>query len=360
MILGCFEPNPHVSADGADTDEGGSTTEGTTTATTTAGTSGASTTVDSSTTTVDSTTTASTTSSVDEDSTATADDETTDADPVCDRRTHVCVEPPPAQWSGPVAIIEGAPGDPAPSCDAGFPEHELTAFDELSAPNPVCTCSCTAPANVTCTSATLIRAFFAGCFNPTDTYSNVSSCQNISGGSGLWLATGNVPNNLSCTPSFTSNVPNASFASRFTMCGGASSFGVCDGENESCVPKPAAETDGRVCIYATGDLMCPDNSAYTERSVYYDGFTDTRECTTCTCGAIVAQCSGTLMLANSPCGGQLGVNTTLSAGSCTNVTFDPASASSWNQTGSTASCPSSGGAPTGSAAPVDPVTVCCR
>lgn len=344
---GCFEANPNlVNGTSAESGDAGST--GTEADTGSPGTTTGSTTIAS-------TTIASTSGDPDSNS----DGETTEAPPVCNDATHTCVEVPPDNWNGPVTITESSTRDTAPGCDPGYPDHELTAFDDLLAPNPECDCSCISPQDVTCSSAQLTKWSTANCStNPTHTYS-VSSCTSVSGGSGRWRANAPLPNGTSCTPSASSNIPDASFTERFTACGGPVDAGGCDG-GEACVPHPSGESNGRVCIWASGDQMCPSNSEYSDRFAYYGDFSDTRDCTACTCGSPQGQCTGQLRLANTPCGGTITQQVWLDTDSCTNVSFTPGSASSWTQNGFTATCSDSGGDPTGSAEPTAPVTVCCR
>jgi len=47
----------------------------------------------------------------------------------------------------------------------------------------------------------------------------------------------------------------------------------------SCSPEPPSSFE--VCVYATGDVVCPQD--WTKRSVFFEGGTDNRECSACTC-----------------------------------------------------------------------------
>ena len=114
-----------------------------------------------------------------------------------------------------------------------------------------------------------------------------------------------------------------------------------------------------MCIYQAGNLACP--GGYTNKSVFYEGFDDTRGCSACTCGTATGNCAGTgtVSLHNKDdCTDDV---KTITLGSCdTAVTATHAKYNDGPATNVT--CPPAPGAgmATGAATPKNPVTFCCR
>jgi hypothetical protein len=143
-------------------------------------------------------------------------------------------------------------------------------------------------------------------------------------------------------------------------CGGGSAATTCN----SGVCAPPAASSFQICIYQAGDQSCPSTS-YTNKQLVYGGISDTRTCTDCSCGSPDGACKGGDALVNGsnpPCG--IGGSTiALHSGSCAGVAVSLLSLSGEVTTApkldDAGSCAPDGGAPTGSATPTTPITVCC-
>lgn len=281
--------------------------------------------------------------------------DTVEPEPSCPFRSHDCVPQAPLTWAGPVLFVESSTSEAEPPCDDAFPDLVFSRSFDLSAEPAACGCSCNSPASVTCPSATLRRYNSNDCSgSPTHTSTVNSTCTNVSNGlTGNRLATASLPASAQCSAVPSVQIPEAAFQSRVTACAPAE-VSECD-DGSQCLPLP---NDGRLCVYAPGELDCPDGE-YQDRSVYYATYDDTRQCSTCTCTDPQGHCTGQVLLYDSPCGQAFMSSTSINAGSCSTLAFAPARAF-WNQTGFTATCNSQGGAPVGAAVPTEPVTACCR
>lgn len=356
---GCTEPNPSLA--GGSGDGGGTTSATGTDASTTASTS-------TTTATSGATSSSGTTTGSDTGSMTGSDTGTTTGTFSCPTDTHTCATGVPAGWSGPVAIIEGAHSDPEPSCEGDYTELALTMNADVSAAEASCDCDCEAPQEATCSTAEL-RYYGSSnnCSNSINTSMVSSECNTgpSGGASTYWRVAPPSVTNGTCEPTETVQVPEASFLTRITACAGGSDAGGCPDPNAGCLPLPTGAFDGRLCIYGEGDLMCPPNSEYTDRVVYFGSIADDRGCEPCTCDTATGTCQGSVYLHDAEnCGigtivGEIPATNGCTQGEVGGVS-NPTVAGRWNQTDVTASCPPSEGTPTGTATGADPVTLCCR
>jgi hypothetical protein len=118
----------------------------------------------------------------------------------------------------------------------------------------------------------------------------------------------------------------------------------------TCVKKPSAPFETKACVWQPGEQDCP--AAFADKHVYFTSYTDSRECSACvvsyegTCNAYVDLLGGP-----SVCGGaHLQVNGCVAAGPSVQLE---------NYIPENEKCATSGGLPTGSASPDQPLTVCC-
>ena len=146
-------------------------------------------------------------------------------------------------------------------------------------------------------------------------------------------------------------VPPADWDLDVRVCDGATFDAGCE-VDETCAPR--VDASALVCIHRQGLHECP--ATYPDRSVFHDTFTDSRACTTCTCGENNPTCivdievcsvnffdlsiaSGQEVCLPGDDGQDFGVNNA--------------------QIVTPASCTASGGRPIGQAATAGPRTVCC-
>ena len=130
---------------------------------------------------------------------------------------------------------------------------------------------------------------------------------------------------------------------------------------KTCVIRPKAPYEDRVCIGRAGDHACPAGS-FSQKVPTYSGFMDTRDCTACTCGAATG---GTCALSiavhsNAGCSASIG---TLTSGGCVDLTGNPTVS---GRAATVATPPAGGGCattgggtPTGGVVETGPSTFCC-
>ncbi|MGH1342267.1 MAG: hypothetical protein ACRBN8_11985 [Nannocystales bacterium] len=275
---------------------------------------------------------------------------------------NVCVDEPPAGWSGPVVWADTPVADDSPGCGAAYPELAFEAFDDLQAAPAECDCECGTATGASCAPIVLEHhGSDSSCLTPEDTFTMTGTCSTApSGASGdYWEIPEPGVTGGSCAPSGTTNIPSASWNSVSTVCGGAdAAAGVC-GAGASCLPAPPEGFEARACVWQPGQLECPAG-AFSDRFVRHAGFDDSRNCETCTCGSAQGECDGTVVLLNS-CGGGGGSGNVAIGGSCTSVSpsmsgglYNAATLSVSN-----VSCEPSVGTAIGEAEPTDAYTLCC-
>jgi len=298
-----------------------------------------------------------------------------------DGAVYACVPRPPTGWSGPVALYHEASQLPPPSCPSTF--FHTPIFDghaELATGAAKCSpCSCSV-AGVTC-SAVTAEDFASGSscsgacgwssdtplqFPPNScrgiTFNDATSCSPpISGSVGVSTPTGTP----SCAPAAqTPTIDPVAWADNARACHAPSSDKGCE-EGFLCAPKAAHPFAANLCIVrlGEGDVSCPEGP-YSEKYVFYRDADDTRSCTECQCGAASnVRCEGALKTysGTNGCTTQDG---SIPLGGCGD--FGPAV-----RDGDTylklfrlaveakATCPASGGQPTGTVTPTRPQTICC-
>jgi hypothetical protein len=241
------------------------------------------------------------TADTDGDSDSDADTDTdsdTDSD-VCPAGTHACVEDTVAGWNGPSVLYLGAAASTLPACGGDYPEAGIDALTELTVPSSTCDCGCGDAAGVTCAGSGTLE--YHGTTSTCDTSSPSfwylsAACTNLGGeifggryysfdSSGLIVAGG------SCPVESVEVIPPVELATRLMTCGGATDAGGCTG-GALCLPVPEPPFEGELCIWRSGEVLCPSGSAYDQRSMRYTDYSDTRDCATCTCGSPAGSCAG--------------------------------------------------------------------
>jgi hypothetical protein len=110
-----------------------------------------------------------------------------------------------------------------------------------------------------------------------------------------------------------------------------------------------------------GDVPCPD-AFYSNKHVFYDDFTDTRDCSACSCGGATSTCGGKVSFQhsnNGPCAqSNVFSDGSNNAGTCGGYVsgFD---SGTYNPSPS-GTCPPSGGDLTGAVTTSGASTVCCH
>lgn len=265
-----------------------------------------------------------------------------------------CVMNIPAGWSGPTAVVTG---QAEPSCTSGLSNVELRLQDGLSASPAECVCDCAAAEGIDCDASVVVVDTYDdnNCTDPQDTGSGVlGECINLCCGGDSANFVKAVPDvaAASCAPITVADAaPLPAWDQHLTGCGPVERI-TCGAE--SCFAAPSGQS---LCIYQTGELACPDG-LFSERTVWFADYDDTRACGACTCGEVIdADCHEVVEgYSNDQCANNEAF--ILPAAQCATapIDFDSAKVLSVAPTGS---CMPTGGAPTGEVTPTEPTTVCC-
>ncbi len=291
-----------------------------------------------------------------------------------------CVPLGPGEWLGPMLLWKGKEGG-EPACPPSAPVSGTRVFAELNAPTSCGACECGAPTGSCALSTTLTAYNSTACPAPADAVP--TSFDAPATWDGSCASVNSIPANQKCngvncvqqltiapltlteescgviTTPIASKQPSAWGAVAQTCHGVAS--GSCASPSEICAP--AVEPGFEQCIAQFGDRECP--KAYSQKSVFYYGFEDTRDCSPCACSAPVgstclayvsvfkdAACSTPVVAATvdetgSACVDILPSGQALGSKSATKPVYTPGV------------CQASGGEPIGAATPEEPLTFCC-
>lgn len=283
----------------------------------------------------------------------------------------ICVpQAPDGGWAGPYAIIEGSGSQlPVLAACPGATYSQLV-FDGRGAPvapQAACTCIC-APSGGSCAPPSFTyQSASSGCsacaapvsLTGSCTVVNAPSSQCRSAGFGSSAAVG-----VACSPDASTLVTPLAWNSEAHLCAlpGAAPTATC-AAGEVCAPVAALPVEnGTLCVALAGQSPCPPVYYTVARAPYYlgGGGNDTRGCSSCSCGAATgAVCSKATIVTytDSVCTqfqGTFPAGTACASVQTTRgVGFDGGA-----PTG--ASCPATGGQPTGTFAPTAPYTICCN
>ncbi len=349
---GCFNPEDPEAGQTDGSSEGSSGETNPTTGTS-ATTPGSSTTATS--TTGPSTTDGPTSVTGDTEDTS-ADTSTTTAADSCDAE-QVCVESAPRGWSGPGLRVTNESGPP-PMCGANYPLSGASGFTGAAGGPAECVCSCDFPADLQCEEAHIVYYDGEVCAQGQGANDIANGdCGTFFIGQGINSVTaqGVAPEGVSCTPSLDETIPPVGPTDPTAVCL-PESFGTSCGEVSTCLP--AAENLNTYCIAQEGDVPCPADSAYDDRTVLYSDFTDSRGCDDCSCGGADVECNGFMRAyEGNNCGGtfmQFPIDN-----ACVAVTNDAMNNARYFAADATGGCPASEGAPLGEITPELPTTLCC-
>jgi hypothetical protein len=277
----------------------------------------------------------------------------------------VCADVVPSGWSGPVTLFDQT-GSTAPACPSSFPTDAYDGNAGLNVPNPTCGCTCSAGAGAQCGSSDI--EFFQdfacamSCSGggsvglPTGLCFGSTGCAGNAGG--LILVPPSIVYAGTCSPQPTSSIPPATWTTTARGCattpiaGSCSSGGVC----VATPPSPFAS----VCIFQAGMQTCPGGS-YSVSHVFYGGVSDSRACSTCSCGSPTGtSCTGSqvTLFGSGNCSGTTATVSNIAG--CQSVGVAVTSVEETTApTANNGSCAASGGQASGTATPATPTTVCC-
>ncbi len=297
-------------------------------------------------------------------------DTTSTATPCMD----ACVAEAPDGWVGPHAqsATPGNAGDTG--CGGGFPNSVADGVTSVSGAAAICSCSCGPPSGGECEDPLTISIYdqdtATGCNNLTQTITTAQTPYTDSDGdSGIYVVidTPDVEAAPTCAPAASESVPAIEYGDPVELCGGVFGAGEC-GADEVCVPELSASFVSSYCVYSDGDVPCPVGSEYSQRTVYFTDEVDSRECSSCSCGAAQGVgCSGSVEFnlfysgsgfnedevepANGTCRSVI-PNGTATSSVVYGIEYDPNDPFS-------SGCSANGGNPVGSVSEVGAFTVCC-
>jgi hypothetical protein len=276
-----------------------------------------------------------------------------------------CVPDVPSGWEGPLEVYSGSAGPPA--CTTYFAQS-VGAYDVLQAPAATCGCSC-GGSTTTCNppgisfSDSMTCGSVASC---ATAYLSPNVCTHVDErsacvGSALLDITMLAGSSTSgpCAPQPMSTVPPYTWGTQARGCVSTVAPAQVDcSSGQICAPKPETGFATKLCISHAGDVICP-GGGYGVKHLYYTAVDDTRSCTNCTCGgATGGSCDFTVTGYTSTTSSCTGGAIIYGNGTkCAGVQQPGDFRMTVMSTGGT--CAPSTSTATGTAAPIDPVTVCC-
>jgi hypothetical protein len=276
-----------------------------------------------------------------------------------------CLPPAPDGWTGPSAIYDGAESTKPKDCPAAYPQKQVDAQREMTATPAVCDCGTGTVSGRLCSAD--VYTYVAGCGmgggtkQATVTTTQACYTNTVSGPFSIKVTAPVLTAGTCSFPNATTTKPPPSFAKVDVACGLAQPT-QCEGRPE-CVVAPFPDAPyGRLCIHKEGEVLCPSED-YKARFVSYKKLEDTRACTACTANPAGAGC-GTgkwyERLKIQDCGSALAVGTANDAEGCYayNGPGTIVDITGWKP--GAATCTAQGGAATGTASLVEPVTFCCN
>jgi hypothetical protein len=261
----------------------------------------------------------------------------------------------PEGWSGPTAVRAGGS---ELACDQGALENlELALHDEASSAPADCACACEDAVGITCDASAVQVTTYDNddCTGVRDQGSGVlGQCVELccSGRGANYVKPAPDVSAASCAPTtLVDSKPAPSWGVHLVGCGPVPPT---DCGADTCFDS-VPESD--LCIYRSGEHECPAGP-FSERTVGYASFDDSRACEPCGCGPVdTADCNETVRgYAIIDC--TVGETLLVPEPGCApaDLDFDGAYIESVAPTGS---CTPTGGNPTGEVTPTQPTTVCC-
>ncbi len=275
----------------------------------------------------------------------------------CASANEVCTPPIPTGWHVTNLISAPQACDVAYGGDAGG-----SSVVEITDGGPAsCACDCEAAGSPSCANAHVDLAI-----GNDNTCSAATQPLNMTNGcSGLSLtitanseATVSISPTATCTGTVTPTIPTIDGGLATTCDLNADAGAIC-AEHRECVPKPSS---GRICIAQAaptdgGALACPSGFSYSLQTTVASSFSDTRNCSACSCGFIGTGCVAPSVSFNSAVGCS-GTETPITQGSCANNGGGLAVGVTGTNTPPTCT-QNDGGILDGGTTIVAPETVCC-
>lgn len=252
-------------------------------------------------------------------------------------------------------------GDPAaiPACPADHPTKAYEGNGDLiPEPTGCAACSCAAP-TINCQTKLLAFQNDDVCTMPGTPVAqptpNNCLAASPSGGPKAVIADAPTATVGACAPSGGSKIATPPHFQRAGLVCGGGGLGLGCGAGKSCTGRAAPPFVAGLCVWRSGDQPCP--SSYPDKHSFTDSVVDTRDCTSCVCGAATASCTATShVFSNSMCNGA--AIDVPNDGSCVAINGNVGSISIDLKTDG--SCPASGGQPVGTiVAGALSTTVCC-
>jgi hypothetical protein len=288
------------------------------------------------------------------------------------RPGYMCAPPVPSGWGGPYAAFYGAPPgrDAALGCPVPMTLAQGKLQFDLDA-GAACGCSCSPPTGATCGTVTLTATSGPGCpacpTSPSTIELESGAC-NSTGGfkcgtvrAETALITAQIDPGA-CTPHGAVSLPTPEWGGAAILCTGGD-LESCGSSGGLCVPPAPTGFGSKPCIAQVGQQPCPE--AYPSQHIAYGGFSDTRQCTPCTCDPPVgAKCTVDLSTSASATG-CAGSHVTAQGPGCVGDSEDSEldlakvlSLEAHFEAGG-GSCEPDGGQLVGQASPKEPTTICC-
>lgn len=294
----------------------------------------------------------------DDDGTITASSNASDTageetgDPECGPAA-ACTAPAPDGWFGPT-IHARTSGPEFPACPDGYADPGPTVLEGWGDPGPaICDCECPLSQAQTCT-AYMYSHSTMQCQEYLQ-YANVTENCSTVPVSGFTTFQAYPQNQPFCEQMKTEEFPPAVWDATIHSCKLSAPGPSCGGGERQCTPLPPEGFSAEVCVYQQGDLACPAGD-YSTKYMFYTDVEDTRDCSNCTCGQPVANCSANMVVFDGPdCAGDP-VASVPSTGVCTTATGGSiAMELAGNEGCAVTTMPE----PMGAIAPVGEFTFCC-
>lgn len=271
-----------------------------------------------------------------------------------------CLAAVPAGWQGPVAARLDSHGEDP--CTGGYDQLVQTIHAGLIAPPPVCECSCDPSGVASCATYARVHRYGGNACSGSDTANNVTATCNAAidmAAGGDYMVEPVQVVGVTCEPQQSETIEPARFDRHHELCAVAEA--VSCGDAGQCAP--ALPSGAELCIFAEGDLACPEG--WTDHRVLeFTDIDDPRGCGTCKCLPHEGTCSGHTVYLFGPndCGGSPVGGASPGSG-CEELGSQGSGSARLSGVGVPSPADCSGNAdpdpPVNSASATDPYTVCC-
>ncbi len=274
----------------------------------------------------------------------------------------MCLGAPPLGWTGPVVIAKGDNAEALPQCRGAYPGNDFVRFEGFVQPEPAqCECSCelTSAGCYMYTYVTNEPEFAGHCY---DIYGSPNSegCYELP----VPVQNGNLVvetypifaggGGSSCDQQASETIPEIPWGAIVQGCTGDHGDEVCGVNNRVCYDRPPDGFEQQICYIAQGDVPCPPNTDYLQKTIRYSAVDDDRDCTSCQCGQLNYCIDEYEFFTSDDCSGQPAG--TINNGTC----MQGVTAASVMFDFSGITCPVlSKSEPEGEVKPLDPWTYCC-